>query len=303
MTVLITGATGFLGRRLVSMLLSEGHSVVYLARKRSASLDTRAAFHLWTHRAQMIQELESVPDCDAVIHLVGEPIAQRWTSEAKARIRDSRIVATHDLVDAIERLPHRPSAFISASAIGYYGNRGDEILTEESAPGQGFLAELCTLWEEEADRIREFGLRVVKVRIGVVLEKDGGALQKMLPLFRMGVGGKLGNGKQWMSWIHREDLLRMIVWAAATPSVAGVLNGTAPAPVTNAQFTRELARVLRRPALIPTPEFVLRLAYGEMADVLFDSARVIPGAAQKLGFQFAFNDLPSALRAILRNAG
>jgi uncharacterized protein (TIGR01777 family) len=176
-------------------------------------------------------------------------------------------------------------------------------LTEESAPGQGFLAELCTRWEEEADRIREFGLRVVKVRIGVVLEKDGGALQKMLPLFRMGVGGKLGNGKQWMSWIHREDLLRMIVWAAATPSVAGVLNGTAPAPVTNAQFTRELARVLRRPALIPTPEFVLRLAYGEMADVLFDSARVIPAAAQKLGFQFAFNDLPSALRAILRNAG
>jgi conserved hypothetical protein TIGR01777 len=300
MTVLITGATGFLGRRLVDLLLSEGHSVVYLARKSNKSLDSRAAFHLWTHRAQMMLELKAIPTCDAVIHLVGEPIAQRWTSEAKTRIRESRILRTRDLVDGIRQLQHRPGVLISASAVGYYGNRGDEILTETSSSGKGFLADLCAHWEEEADRAREFGLRVVKVRIGMVLGEDGGALKKMLPPFRMGLGGKLGNGKQWVPWIHRDDLLRMMIWAAATPAVAGVLNGTAPEPVTNAQFTQALAHVLGKPAIIPVPRLGLRLALGEMSELLFESTRAAPAAAQQQGFQFIFKDLQPALEAILR---
>ena len=190
----------------------------------------------------MLLELKAVPLCDAVIHLAGEPIAQRWTSEAKKRIRESRILRTRDLVDGIGQLPHKPGVFISASAIGYYGNRGNEVLTEESAPGKDFLADVCVHWEEEADRAREFGLRVVKVRNGMVLGEDGGALKRLLPLFRMGLGGRLGSGKQWVSWIHRDDLLRMLIWAAANPNIAGVLNGTAPEPVTNAQFTRDLAQ-------------------------------------------------------------
>jgi uncharacterized protein (TIGR01777 family) len=284
------------------MLLADGHAVVYLARKRSKSLDSRAAFHLWTNRDQMFLELKAIPLCDAVFHLAGEPIAQRWTSEAKTRIRESRISRTRDLVDGIGKLPHKPGVFISASAIGYYGNRGDEVLTEESAPGKGFLADLCVHWEAEADRARQFGLRVVKVRNGMVLGEDGGALKRLLPPFRMGLGGRLGSGKQWVSWIHRDDLLRMLIWVAANPNIAGVLNGTAPEPVTNAQFTRNLAHVLGKPAIIPVPRFGLRLALGEMSDVLLDSARAVPAAAQQQGFQFAFRDLQSALEAILRKS-
>ncbi|HXR74885.1 MAG TPA: TIGR01777 family oxidoreductase [Bryobacteraceae bacterium] len=302
MTFLITGATGFLGRRLVDLLLSEGHSVAYLARKRSTSLDPRAAFHLWTHRAQMLLELKAVPTCDAVIHLAGESITQRWTNEAKTRIRESRVLLTRDLVDGIGQLQHKPGVLISASAIGYYGNRGDEVLTEESGPGKGFLADLCVRWEEEADRARQFGLRVVKMRTGIVLGEDGGALKKMLPPFRMGLGGRLGSGRQWMSWIHREDLLRMIMWTATAPNVAGVLNGTAPAPVTNAQFTQELAHAIRKPAFIPAPRLALRLVLGEMSEMLFDSIRAIPAAAEQQGFRFNFRDLQAALAAIPRIA-
>jgi uncharacterized protein (TIGR01777 family) len=205
-------------------------------------------------------------------------------------------------VDGIAQLPHKPGVFISASAIGYYGNRGNEVLTEESAPGKDFLADVCVHWEEEADRAREFGLRVVKIRNGMVLGEDGGALKKLLPPFRMGLGGRLGSGKQWVSWIHRDDLLRMLIWAAANPNIAGVLNGTAPEPVTNAQFTRDLAHALGKPAIIPVPRFGLRLALGEMSEVLLDSARAVPAAAQQQGFQFAFRDLQPALEAILRKS-
>lgn len=302
MTFLITGATGFLGRRLVDLLLAAGHSVAYLGRKRSKSLDSRAAFHLWSDPVNGMPELKAVPRCDAVIHLAGEPIAQRWTNEAKTRIRESRILGTRDLVDGIGQLQHKPGALISASAIGYYGNRGDDILTEQSAPGEGFLADLCKHWEEEADRCRQLGLRVVKIRIGIVLGEDGGALKKMLPLFRTGFGGRLGNGSQWMSWIHREDLLRMLIWAATTPHIAGVLNGTAPAPVTNAQFTRDLALILGKPAIIPAPRLGLRLLLGEMSDALFESIRAVPVAAERQGFQFHFRELQPALGAILRKA-
>jgi uncharacterized protein len=294
MTYLITGATGFLGRGLVDMLLAGGCIVHYLGRKRDASMDSRVGFHLWEH-LNSTPSLESVPRVDAVIHLAGEPIAQRWTSEKKKSIRDSRVVGTQRLVEALGRLRHKPKALVSASAIGFYGDRSDEILTEKSAPGNGFLAELCREWEREAGRASELGMRVVQVRIGVVLGHDGGALKQMLPVFRTGLGGQFGDGRQWVSWIERDDLLRMFRWAAETGDVEGVLNGTAPNPVTNADFTKALARVVNRPAFFRVPKSALRIALGEMADFLYDSIRAVPEAAEQHGFQFACRDLDRAL--------
>jgi len=276
------------------MLLADGCIVHYLGRKRDASMDSRVGFHLWED-LYSIPSLESVPRVDAVIHLAGEPIAQRWNSERKRAIRDSRVVGTQRLVEALGRLRHKPKVLVSASATGFYGDRGDEILTENSGPGKGFLAELCSEWERESARATELGMRVVQVRIGVVLGREGGALKQMLPIFRSGLGGQFGNGRQWVSWIEREDLLRMFRWAAETGDVEGVLNGTAPNPVTNAEFTKALARVVHRPAFFRVPKFALRTGLGEMADFLCESIRAVPQAPEKHGFQFSFGDLARAL--------
>ena len=298
MTYLLTGATGFIGRSLVERLLNEGHAVHYLGRRRSGELDSRAAFHLWEDLA-LAPPLDSVPPVDAIIHLAGEPIAQRWTPEVKSRISSSRLEGTRNLVDAIGWMKKRPRVLVAGSAIGYYGDRGDEILQEDSVPGSGFLADLCREWENEAKRVAQFGVRSVCVRTGIVLGNGGGALAKMLPPFRWGVGGRFGAGRQWMSWIHRDDLLSLLQFAAETEAVSGVLNGTAPAPVTNAEFTRVLARALHRPALFTVPRFLLRLIMGEMADFLLDSERVLPAAALQHGFRFRFESLPEALAQIL----
>jgi uncharacterized protein (TIGR01777 family) len=275
MNIAITGASGFIGRHLMKSLAQAGHSP-----------------HALSRHAPPVES-------DVVIHLAGEPVAQRWTAEAKQRIRESRIAGTRDLVDALGRLPRRPEALICASAIGYYGSRGDEILTESSAPGNGFLPEVCKAWEKEAQAAESFGIRVVRVRTGLVLAAAGGALQRMLPPFRMGVGGRLGSGRQWMSWIHLEDLTAMFQFTVES-QVRGPLNGVAPQPATNSEFTRELARRLRRPAVFPVPEFALRLLFGEMADVLLASQRVVPAAAQAAGFRFRFPQLPPALADLLR---
>ena len=244
---------------------------------------------------------ESLREADAVIHLAGEPLAQRWTAEAKRRIRESRVAGTRNLVEALAALPRRPEALICASAIGYYGSRGDEVLTESSAPGSGFLPEVCVAWEREAQAAEAFGMRVVRVRTGLVLDAGGGALVRMLPPFRMGVGGRLGSGRQWMSWIHLEDLAALFQFAVES-QVRGPLNAVAPNPVTNSDFTRELARALRRPAVFPVPGFALRLLFGEMADVLLASQRVAPGAAEAAGFRFRFPQLAPALEGLLRPA-
>jgi hypothetical protein len=293
MNYLVTGATGFIGSKLVDALLSGGHSVNYLGRDRSKKLDSRAAFHCWN--VGEIPPLKSVPRLDAVIHLAGEPIAQRWTKEAKKRIYDSRIVGTRDLVSAIGELQHKPATLVCASAIGYYGNRGDEILTEESGPGSGFLADLCVQWEQEARKAQEFGLRVASIRLAVVLGREGGALPKMLTPFRFGLGGKLGSGRQWMSWVHVDDLVRLFIFVAENSAVTGPLNGASPGPVTNAEFTKVLAGVIRRPAPWTVPKFALRVGLGEMADALFDSARVLPSATEQSGFRFEYWDLRKAL--------
>jgi uncharacterized protein len=302
MTYLLTGATGFIGRALVAKLLAAGHNVCYLGRQRSSTLDPRAGFFLWTDLEQTLPPLETVPRIDALIHLAGEPVAQRWTPETKQRIKSSRVLGTRNLVNTIATLHHKPSVLISASATGYYGNRGDEVLTETSTPGTGFLPEVCVEWEHEAERAREFGLRVVHIRIGVVLGSDGGALGQLLTPFRMGVGGKLGNGGQWMSWIHRDDLVRLFEFAVSNLSAPAVMNGTAPEPVTNADFTSSLARTLHRTAILPIPRFGLRLAFGEMSDVLFDSSRALPAAGQAAGFSFEHSQLDAALRSLLRTA-
>jgi hypothetical protein len=275
MNIAITGASGFIGRHLMKSLAQAGHSVCALSRHAPPA------------------------ESDVVIHLAGEPVAQRWTAEARQRIRESRIAGTRNLVDALGRLPRRPKALICASAIGYYGSRGDEILTESSAPGSGFLPEVCVAWEREAQAAESFGIRVVRMRTGLVLAAGGGALQRMLPPFRMGVGGRLGSGRQWMSWIHLEDLTAMFQFAVEN-QVRGPLNGVAPQPATNSEFTRELARMLRRPAVFPVPEFALRLLFGEMAGVLLASQRVVPAAAQAAGFRFRFPQLPPALADLLR---
>jgi uncharacterized protein (TIGR01777 family) len=300
MTYLITGATGFVGRSLVESLLADGHSVNYLSRKIDRSMNLRAAFHHWEDPETTLPPLTSVPRCDAVIHLAGEPVAQRWTEEVKRKIRDSRVAGTRNLVEAIGLMRHKPSVLVSSSAVGYYGDRGDDVLTEESKPGKDFLAEVCVEWEREALRATELGLRVVPIRTGVVLASGGGALQKMMPPFEFGIGGRFGNGKQWMPWIHRDDLLRLFRFAADTQSVDGPMNGTAPEPVTNSEFTRALASAIHRPALLPIPKFGLRLLLGEMADFLVESIRAVPAAAERQGFSFTYSHLQSALNAVLR---
>jgi uncharacterized protein len=297
MRIAITGATGFIGRRLVERLSSKGHTIVALSRNAGAAYPEGVTSAAWDPAAGP-PAAGSLAGLGAVIHLAGEPIAQRWTAPAKQRIRDSRIVGTGNLVSALAALEQPPGVLVCASAIGYYGSRGDEILTEASGPGSGFLARLCEEWEDAAGAASTLGIRVVTPRIGIVLDTRGGALARMLPPFRLFAGGTLGSGTQWMSWIHLDDLCSLLAHAVEQP-IAGALNATAPHPVTNAEFTRTLARVLRRPAFLPAPAFALQAAFGEMSEVLLGSQRVLPQAAGAFGFHFQYPELPGALRNIL----
>lgn len=242
---------------------------------------------------------DSLREADAVIHLAGEPVAQRWSAEVKRRIRDSRVTGTRNLVEALKKLRQRPATLICSSAIGYYGSRGEEVLTESSGPGSGFLPEVCVAWEDEARAAETLGMRVVTVRTGIVLDTRGGALPRMLPPFKMGMGGRLGSGKQWMSWIHLQDLAALYHLALTQP-VRGALNGVAPYPVNNADFTRALAAAVHRPAFLPMPGFALHVLFGEMADVLLASQRVAPKAAEAAGFRFRFPQLEPALADLLK---
>jgi len=297
MNCLLTGATGFIGRHLVDHLLANGHSVNYLGRQRSTSLDTRAAFHYWDRQDE--PRLESVPRLDAVFHLAGEPVAQRWTAEVKKRIMESRIDGTRKLVSAIGKLKYKPSVLVSTSAVGCYGDRGDQVLTEASTAGDGFLADVCKGWEREATRATEFGLRVALLRVATVLGKDGGALKTMLVPFKVGIGGRFGDGKQWMPWIHLDDLVSLYVFAAENGSAEGPLNAAAPETVTNEQFTKTLGKVLGRPTFIPAPRFALQAVLGELAGFVLSSQKVIPEATERAGFKFRFGQLEQALRAVL----
>jgi uncharacterized protein (TIGR01777 family) len=275
MNIAITGASGFLGRHIAARL--KDHTI--------RAVSTRGGV-----RAQ------DFAGCDAVIHLAGEPVAQRWTAKARERIETSRVAGTRAVVDALRENP--PRILISASGVGYYGSRGDEVLTETSAPGNDFLARLSIQWEREAMAAEQFGVRVVVPRISMVLGRDGGALAKMLPPFRAGAGGRLASGAQWMPWIHVDDLAELAAFAIAH-DLRGPVNACSPNPVTNAQFTRELASALHRPAIFPVPKFALKLLFGEMAEMVLASQRVIPEAVQRAGFSYRYAELSSALRAIL----
>jgi uncharacterized protein (TIGR01777 family) len=294
----VTGASGFIGRRLLAMLESTGHEVHALGRAPRKGLRPAVRFFVWDP-AEGPPPPASFEGVDAVIHLAGEPIAQRWSGEAKRRIRSSRLDGTSRLVQGMVALPQKPSVLVSGSAIGFYGDRGDEVLTELSSPGTGFLPEVCLEWEKAAALAEEHGVRTVVVRTGVVLGRNGGALAKMLPPFRMGVGGPVSPGSQWMSWIHIDDMARLLLFAAETASLRGPVNAVSPKPVTNADFSRALGRALKRPAILPTPQFALRLLFGEMSEILTGSQRVQPRAAQTAGFEFRHTEVFAALKDLM----
>lgn len=293
-TTLVTGATGFLGQSLLTAL--PGHVSVLTRRVDGAPVVEPTSVHSWDPEAAPPPK-EAFRNVDAVIHLAGEPVAGRWTAEKKRRIRDSRVLGTRHLVQGLSQLPEPPKVLISASAIGYYGHRPGEVLHEKSGPGSDFLAQVCTKWEDEARAAEALGTRVVTLRLGIVLG-PGGALGKMLPAFRAGIGGRLSTGQQWMSWVHRDDAVGMILLALREPALRGPVNAVSPGAVTNGEFTRVLGEVLNRPTWMPVPKMALRALWGEMADAVLASQRVVPEAVQKAGYQFRYAELKPALAAV-----
>lgn len=308
MKIVIAGGTGFLGSPLAEVYAEEGHDVRVLTRALSPGESrhepgtgvpgvTQVG---WQPNGQSGPWASVLDGADAAINLAGESIAgKRWTPQRKAAIRDSRIAATRSLVAAINAAAAPPPVFISSSAVGYYGSRGDEVLTEEAPPGDGFLADLAVDWEDEARKAERPGVRVAFVRTGVVLERGGGALPEMMRPFRFFVGGPIGSGRQYMPWIHRIDWIEMVRWLVETPEASGPFNATAPEPVTNRQFARALGRALRRPSLFPAPGFAVRLVAGEMAGpLLLQGQRVVPAKARQLRFHFRYPTIDQAFRGI-----
>ena len=301
MKILITGSSGLVGTALVSALARAGHTVCRLVRPQSAAGEgPKEGFGVAWNPAT--EELGGAGvGADAVVNLAGASIAGgRWTAERKALLRSSRIGTTHALVGALAKMNARPSVLVSASAIGIYGDRGDETLTEESKPGTDFLADLAKEWEAEALKAEALGIRVVLARFGIILAPDGGALPKMLTPFKLGVGGRLGSGKQWMSWVTLEDVVAILRFAIENATVRGAINIVSAQPLRNSEFTKVLAKAVHRPSLFPAPAFALRLALGEMANaLLLSSQRVLPQASEKLGYRFLHPDLTSALSSVL----
>ncbi len=294
---MVTGATGFVGREVCQRLQSP--RVLTRTPETAPPEFSEYACFRWRPMEETPPR-EALEDCEAIFHLAGEPVATgRWTRAKKARIRDSRVVGTRNLVQGIRSLDQPPKVLVSASAVGFYGSEGDTALTEQAGPGSGFLSDVCQEWELEAMRAQECGTRVVLIRVGLVLGRGGGALAKLLPIFRIGAGGRLGNGSQWMPWIHLSDLADLFAFSAKDSNIRGAVNGTAPQPVTNRAFTTAMSRALRRPALLPAPKLGLRLALGEFASVLMASQRVVPERASKSGFEFAFETIDDALSEIV----
>lgn len=296
MKIAIAGASGLVGGALMPALRAAGHDVFRLVRRASAAPDEIA----WNPAAGEL-DATRLTGVETVINLAGENVgAGRWTARRRELILRSRVEATRTLVSAMGHTSRRPAVLLNASAVGFYGDRGDEVLTEASAAGQGFLPEVCCAWEREANAAVAHGVRVACLRFGVVISAQGGALAKMLPLFRLGLGGRLGSGRQWMSWIGIDDAVGVILHALRDPRCAGPINIVAPGPVTNAEFTAVFGRVLRRPAVLPVPAWALRLALGQMADgALLASNRAVPERLLETGFQFRQATLEGALRATL----
>jgi uncharacterized protein (TIGR01777 family) len=301
MKILVTGSSGLVGTALASALASGGHTVCRLVRQQSAGGEgERDGFAVAWNPAT--GELGGAGvGADAVVNLAGASIADgRWTTERKALLRSSRIDTTRALVEALAKMNARPSVLVSASAIGYYGDRGGETLTEKNHPGADFLAGLAQEWEAEALKAEALGIRVVLARFGIILAREGGALPKMILPFKIGIGGKLGSGQQWMSWVTLEDVVGILRFAIENASLRGAINVVSPQPLQNAEFTKVLAKAMRRPAFFPAPAFALRLALGEMADaLLLSSQRVLPQALEKLGYRFLHSDLSPTLKSLV----
>ncbi len=299
MNVTITGATGLIGQRLVSALQARGDQVTVLSRnaeKASAALGVPAV--AWDALAGPAP-VEALAGRDAVIHLAGEPVAQRWNAERKQAILDSRETGTRNLVAGLKAAEPRPAALISSSAVGFYGKHGDELVDESTAAGSDFLADVCVRWEREADAAAELGLRVVHIRTGVVLDKTGGALKTMLPPFKAGVGGPVAGGKQYMPWIHVDDIVGLYLKALDDTSWSGAYNGSAPEPVTNKAFSKALGKALHRPSFSPVPAFAIKLLYGEMSEIVTEGQRAVPQRALEAGYTFKHPDLDEALTSAL----
>jgi hypothetical protein len=290
MRVAISGASGLIGRRLVSALTARGDEVIALSRSNGTVR--------WDPATEPAPAA-ALGGVDAVVHLAGESIAQRWSARARAAISSSRTIGTANLVAGIAAATPRPPVLLSASAVGYYGNRGDELLGEDSPPGTDWLAGVCVEWEQAALSAAELGLRVCVLRAGVVLDRDGGALAKMLPPFRLGVGGPVAGGKQYMAWIHVDDMVGLYLAAIDGEDWSGPVNGCAPGAVTNAEFSHALGRALHRPAVLPVPGLALRAMYGEMASIVTGGQRMVPARAQALNYTWAHTDLDEALRSTL----
>lgn len=300
MRVLISGVTGFIGSRLAATLSQTGHQIWGLSRDPEAArkkVPQLSEAFAWNPVAQQPPG-NALADVDAVVHLAGEPVTGRWTDKKMQRIRDSRVLGTRHLVKAMAG-SKRPPVLVNGSAIGYYGDRGDTELTVDSGPGDDFLAETCQQWEAEARKADELGVRVVIVRTGIVLGDDGGALEAMLTPFKLGVGGPLGSGKQWWSWIHRDDLVGILQSAVEEGSMQGVYNGTAPNPMRQKEFGKVLGKVLHRPAFMPAPAFALKIVLGGFSTELLSSKRVLPRRLDESGFDFRYPQLEAALRAAL----
>lgn len=294
--ILVSGVSGPIGKALLPVLRTRG-KVVRLARGTVTGDDQLS----WDVAKALSPD--SVSGFDAVIHLAGETIVGRWTAAKKARILDSRVRGTTSLAEALAKAPQRPQVFVCASAIGYYGTRGDEILSEESAPGHDFLAQVCQQWEQATRAAKAAGIRTVNTRFGLILSREGGALPKMLPAFRLGLGGKVGSGRQWWSWIHVADIVGAILHVVEHENLQGPVNLVAPTTVSNAEFTEVLARVLHRPAIFPMPAFAAKLAFGEMADgLLLSSQRVEPAKLVASRYSFQYPRLELALTEILRQS-
>ncbi len=299
MKITVTGATGLIGSRLVAALKDRGDGVTVLSRD-----PDRAASSLGVHAApwrptEELAPADGLAGRDAVVHLAGESIAQRWSAPAKARIRESRVAGTRNLVGALRAAEPRPAVLVCGSAVGYYGPRGDERVSESDEPGTDFVAEVVQAWEQEADAAAAARMRVVKLRTGVVLDAGGGALAKMLPPFKAGIGGPVAGGRQYVPWVHVDDVVGIIVAALDQAQWSGPVNATAPEPVTNQELSKALGRALRRPAVAPVPAAALKLLYGEMAVIVTTGQRAVPARALELGYEFSHPDLDEALRSAL----
>jgi len=296
--VTVTGATGRIGSALVAALTSRGDEVTVMSRNPERASERLGVEALaWDPKSEGVP-LAGLVGRDAIIHLAGEDVGQRWTKKAKTEILDSRESGTRNLVHALFDAKPRPPVLVCASAAGYYGARGDEVVDETHPPGRDWLAEVCVRWEQQADNAK-LGTRVVKMRTGIVLDAGGGALAKMLPPFKAGLGGPIGSGKQYMPWIHRDDLVGLYLAAIDSDDFAGPINASAPTPVTNKDFAHALGRALHRPAVAPVPGFTIKMLYGEMAQIVLTGARMVPGRAPELGYEFQHPDLDEALRDTL----